>query len=256
MSILDRISKPQSKPVIMTILGEPGVGKTSLAAAFPSPVFIKVEDGTEGIPASLKDNIAELPEVKSVDQLWADLHGLVSEEHHFKTVVIDSVTALERLFQQHIVDSDPKKPKSITTAMGGYGAGFMAVGGLHQRVRRAATLLQDKGIHVLFLAHVEIDTLDLPDQDPYSRYSLRLNKRSMAPYVDDVSGVALVRLETFTMGDDEKRKKAVGNGNRIITMHATPASITKNRYGITDNIDFAIGTNPLAPYIDSLKEGE
>ena len=63
-------------------------------------------------------------------------------------------------------------------------------------------------------------------------------------------------IEDFTayLMDDEKRKKAVGNGNRIITMHATPASITKNRYGITDNIDFAIGTNPLAPYIDSLKE--
>lgn len=253
MSILDRISKPADKPVIMTILGEPGVGKTSLAAAFPKPIFIKVEDGTEGIPAELKESIGELPEIKNVDQLWGDLSDLISEDHGFKTVVIDSVTALERLFQQYIVDSDPKKPKLITTAMGGYGSGFMAVGALHQRVRRAASLLQEKGMHVLFLAHVEIDTLDLPDQDAYSRYSLRLNKRSMAPYVDDVSAVALVRLETFTMGDDDKRKKAVGNGNRIITLHATPASVTKNRYGIEQNIDFAKSTNPLAAFIPSLQ---
>lgn len=256
MSILDRISQPTSKPVVATILGEPGVGKTSLAAAFPKPVFVKIEDGTEGIPESLKGNIAELPEIKSVDQLWNDLNELIKEEHGFKTVVLDSVTALERLFQQYIIDTDPKKPKSINTAMGGYGAGFQAVGALHQRVRRAAGLLQDKGIHVLFLAHVEIDTLDLPDQDPYSRYSLRLNKRSMAPYVDDVSAVALVRLETFTKGDDDKRKKAVGNGNRIITMHATPASVTKNRYGIEQDIDFPVGSNPLAPFIPSLQEAK
>lgn len=255
MSILDRISQTAHKPVVMTILGEPGVGKTSLAAAFPSPVFIKAEDGTEGVPQELKSSISELPTVSDVDQLWRDLHELVSEDHGFKTVVIDSVTALERIFQQHVVDSDPKKPKSINTAMGGYGAGFQAVGAMHQRVRKAASLLQDRGIHVLFLAHVEISTLDLPDQDPYSRYSLRLNKRSMAPYVDDVSAVGLVRLETFTMGDaDDKRKKAVGSGNRIITMHATPASVTKNRYGITDNVEFAMASNPLIPYIPSLQE--
>lgn len=254
MSILDRISQPTSKPVIMTILGEPGVGKTSLAAAFPKPIFIKVEDGTEGIPEELKSSIGELPEIKNVDQLWQDMSDIINEDHGYKTVVIDSVTALERLFQQYVVDSDPKKPKSINTAMGGYGAGFQAVGALHQRVRRAASLMQEKGLHVLFLAHVEIDTLDLPDQDAYSRYSLRLNKRSMAPYVDDVSAVALVRLETFTVGDDDdKRKKAVGNGNRIITLHANPASVTKNRYGIEDNIEFAKCSNPLAEFIPSLQ---
>lgn len=253
MSILDRIAKPASKPVVATVLGEPGVGKTSLAAAFPKPVFIKVEDGTEGIPEEIKGNIAELPLIKTVDQLWQDLSDLVREDHGFKTVVIDSVTALERLFQAYIVESDPKKPKSINTAMGGYGAGFTAVGLLHQRVRKAAELLQEKGIHVLFLAHVEIDTLDLPDQDPYSRYSLRLNKRSMAPYVDDVSAVILVRLETFTKGDsDDKRKKAIGTGGRILTMHANPASVTKNRYGIEENIPFPKGTNPLAAHIPSL----
>lgn len=214
MSILDRISQPIDKPVIMTILGEPGVGKTSLAAAFPKPVFIKVEDGTEGVPEDLKGNISELPTIASVDQMWSDLSDLINENHGFSTVVIDSVTALERLFQQYVVDSDPKNPKSINTAMGGYGAGFQAVGAMHQRVRRAAGLLQDKGIHVLFLAHVEITTLDLPDEDPYSRYSLRLNKRSMAPYVDDVSAVALVRLETFTKGDDDgSRKKLLGRGS-------------------------------------------
>lgn len=254
MSILDRITQPTDKPVIMTVLGEPGVGKTSLAAAFPKPVFLKVEDGTEGIPEELKGNIAELPLIKSVDQLWSDLGDLVQEDHGFKTVVLDSATALERLFQQYIIDNDPKKPKSINTAMGGYGAGFQAVGALHQRVRRAAGVLQEKGIHVMFLAHVEIDTLDLPDEDPYSRYSLRLNKRSMAPYVDDVSAVALVRLETFTKGDDDgSRKKAIGTGQRVITMHANPASVTKNRYGIEDNILFPKATNPLTNYIPSLR---
>lgn len=40
----------------------------------------------------------------------------------------------------------------------------------------------------------------------------------------------------------------------MITMHANPASITKNRYGIEDNVQFHKSTNPLTQYIPSLQE--
>ena len=44
---LKSLSKPKGdRPVIMTIFGEAGLGKTTLAAMMPSPVFIRTEDGT------------------------------------------------------------------------------------------------------------------------------------------------------------------------------------------------------------------
>ena len=250
MSILDKIHKPADRPIVCTVLGDAGTGKTSLAATFPNPVFIRAEDGLQAIP--LDDRPDALPVVTDVAELWDQLGALIKEEHDYKTVVIDSVTALERLFGQHIIDSDPKKPKSLNQAIGGYGAGFQAVSTLHQRVRKAAELLANRGIHVVFIAHADLETIDLPDQEPHSRYSLRLHKRSVAPYVNDVDAVLHVRLKTYVMGEEGKRK-AISDGTRIVVCHAAASSISKNRYRITEELPFELGANPLAPYVPTLQ---
>src|SRR5690606_8250026 len=131
---------------------------------------------------------------------------------------------------------DPKKPRSINQALGGYGAGLGAVAALHQRVRKAAGILNErKGMHVIFIAHADTETIELPDQDPYTRYSLRLGKRSVAPYVDDSDIVGFLKLQTFTMGDGE-RKKAISDGSRILVCYAAASNVSKNRYGVTEDL--------------------
>jgi len=250
MSILAKISKPADRPVIVTILGDAGMGKTSLAASFPNPIFIRAEDGLQAIPLETRPDA--LPLLSGADDLWEQLQALITEEHNYKTLVIDSVTALERMFIQYVIDSDPKKPKSINQAMGGYGAGLSAVATMHQRVRKAAGILNErKGMHVVFIAHAETETLELPDQDPYTRYSLRLGKKSVAPYVDDCDVVGFIRLRTFTMGDGE-RKKAISDGTRELVCHATASNVSKNRYGIVEPLEVSNGINPLTNLIPSL----
>lgn len=250
MSILAKISKPADRPVIVTILGDAGMGKTSLAASFPNPIFIRAEDGLQAIPLETRPDA--LPLLSGVDDLWEQLQALITEEHSYKTLVIDSVTALERMFIQYVIDSDPKKPKSINQAMGGYGAGLSAVATMHQRVRKAAGILNErKGMHVVFIAHAETETVELPDQDAYTRYSLRLSKKSVAPYVDDTDVVGFIRLRTFTMGDGE-RKKAISDGTRELVCHATASNVSKNRYGIVEPLEVSNGINPLTNLIPSL----
>jgi len=249
MSILDQIAKPADRPVIVTLLGDAGMGKTSLAATFPKPVFIRAEDGMQAIAADARPDA--FPVLSSVDQLWEQLTALIKEDHGYKTVVIDSVTALERMFGQYILDNDPKRPKSLNQANGGYGAGFAAVATLHQRVRKAAGLLVEKGVHVVFIAHADTEVIELPDQDPYTRYSLRLHRKSTAPYTDDADVCAFIKLRTFTTGDGE-RKKAISDGSRLLVTYAAAANVSKNRFGITDDLELNPGQNPLAAHIPSL----
>lgn len=251
MSVLDQAGKPAPRPVIATILGDAGMGKTTLAATFPKPVVIRAEDGVQGVPEEIKPDA--LPPLKTVDDLWAQLGALVKEEHDYKTVIVDSVTQLEQMFVQHIVETDPKKPRSINQALGGYGAGVSAVGALHQRVRKAASSLVERGIHVVFIAHADTVTIEPPDGDPYTRYDLRLNKRSVAPYTDNVDIVAYLRLQTYTTGDGE-RKKAISDGSRVLVTYATPSNISKNRYGIVEDLPVEVGQNPMAPFIPSLNQ--
>lgn len=250
MSILSKITKPEDRPIIATITGDAGVGKTTLAATWPKPIFIRAEDGLQAVPADIRPDA--FPVLKSVDDLFEQLKALAQEEHDYKTLVVDSATQLETMFGQHVIDSDPKKPKSLAKAMGGYGAGFSAVGALHGRVRKAAQYLNDKGMHVIFIAHSDVSTLELPDQDPYSRYELRLHKKSMTHYTDNVDMVAYIKLQTFTRGEEGERKKAISTGVRVAVCQTAASCISKNRYGITDDIVLEQGVNPFIGIIPSL----
>lgn len=248
MSILETASVPEAGPQIITICGDAGLGKSTLAATFPNPLFIRAEDGVARIPSNIRPKA--LPVLRNEEQLWDQLKAMIHEEHDYKTVVVDTVSALDRLFVQAILAQDGKA-KSLNQALGGYGAGFSALAARHQQVRNAAELLRIKrGMNVVFLAHTEVGTVRLPDVDDFSRYSLRMtHDKSLPPYLDDVDAVGFLRQRIVLRGDDDERKKAVSDDTRELVMHVTASNVSKNAYGITEPVEVKLGENPLAEYM-------
>ena len=115
---LKSLSRPTSaRPIIATLFSEGGMGKTTLAAMFPSPVFIRAEDGTaslDGHPDAML-----FPVAKSTADVFGAIEALASEEHDRKTVVIDSVTQFEKLAIREILDSETNpKAKSMAAVPG------------------------------------------------------------------------------------------------------------------------------------------
>lgn len=255
MSLLDTIQKPEDRPLMATILGDAGMGKTRLAAAFPKPIFIRAEDGLQSVPVD--DRPDAFPQITSPGELWEQLTALIREKHDYATLVVDSVTALERLFIESVMEKDGRA-KAIAQAMGGYGAGYQAVGAQHQRVRKAAGILNTKrGMNVIFIAHAEVETMRSPDLDDFMRYTLRLNQKySLAPYVDDVDLVGFVRLQSFIKGDDGERKRVFSTGRRELVVHANASNVSKNRFGLEEPMPFNEGENPLADLIPSINQGK
>lgn len=249
---LDSISKPQSKPIMATILGEAGTGKTTFAANFPSPIFIRAEDGLTSLES--RDGIEAFPLISNTNEVFEGINVLATQDHSYKTLIVDSVTKLNEMFEKEVVESDPKKPRSINQALGGYGAGHAAVAEKHRTLRNwCESLRAAKGMNIIFIAHADNETIELPDQDPYTRYTLRLNKRSVSSYVDNVDLVGLVRLRTFTTGDGE-RKKATSDGARELVCTALASSVSKNRYGITKTLPLGEFENPLIDYVPWLQQ--
>jgi len=249
---LKQLSKPTSRPVIATIVGDGGIGKTTLAASFQQPtVFLRTEDGTESLAGH--DDVALFPVAENSQQIMEGIAALASEDHPFKTVVLDSVTQLNTMIEHEVVAMDGRA-KSINQALGGYGAGYQAASERHRQIREAmGNLSLTKGMHVVFIAHADTETIDLPDQDPYTRYTLRMNKRSVQHYSDNCDLVGYIKLKTFTKGDGEKRK-AISDGSRIVTCYPTANHISKNRFGISQDLPFNLGENPFAPFIPALNQ--
>lgn len=250
---LASLAKPQLGAIHCTLVGEGGIGKTSLAAAFPAPVFIRTEDGMASL---IGHDVQAFPLAHSSDDVFAAIKALATEEHQFKTLVIDSITQLNTMIESEIIASDPKQPKSINQANGGYGAGHASVAQAHQKIREWCNRLAfEKGMNIVYIAHADSETVEPPDNDAYTRYSLRLNKRSVSHYSDNVDIVAFIKLKTLTYGQDDT-KKAKTTGERIITCYPTPSHISKNRFGIKEDLIFREGENPFVPYIQKVSHVE
>jgi phage nucleotide-binding protein len=245
---LKTLSKPSGqRPIICTLFGEGGMGKTTLAAMFKSPVFIRTEDGTASLAGN--DNVSLFPLATSTQDVLDAIEALATQKHDHKTLVIDSITQLATMVEAEIVAADPKA-KSINQAGGGYGAGYSTAAEKHRQIRDwAGSLAYEKGMNVIFIGHADTEMLDLPDMDAFARYTVRMHKKSIPHYTDNVDLVGLIRLKTFVRGGDGDKKRAISTGEREIICHPQASSVTKNRFNISEPLAFTFDRNPFADFV-------
>ena len=245
---LKTLSKPSGqRPIICTLFGEGGMGKTTVAAMFKSPVFIRTEDGTASLAGN--DNVNLFPLATSTQDVLDAIEALATQKHDHKTLVIDSITQLGTMIEAEIVAADPKA-KSINQAGGGYGAGYSTAAEKHRQIRDwAGSLAYEKGMNVIFIGHADTEMLDLPDMDAFARYTVRMHKKSIPHYTDNVDLVGLIRLKTFVRGGDGDKKRAISTGEREIICHPQASSVTKNRFNVSEPLAFTFDRNPFADFV-------
>jgi phage nucleotide-binding protein len=245
---LKTLSKPSGqRPIICTLFGEGGMGKTTLAAMFPNPVFIRTEDGTASLAGN--DNVSLFPLATSTQDVLDAIEALATQKHDHKTLVIDSITQLATMVEAEIVAADPKA-KSINQAGGGYGAGYSTAAEKHRQIRDwAGSLAYEKGMNVIFIGHADTEMLDLPDMDAFARYTVRMHKKSLPHYTDNVDLVGLIRLKTLIRGGDGDKKRAISTGEREIICHPQASSVTKNRFNVSEPLAFTFDRNPFADFV-------
>ena len=118
MSMLENIRRGrESKPPRLFIYGQEGVGKSTVGAAAPNPVFVQTEDGLGEI------DTAKFPLAKNLADVTSAMTALRDEPHDFQTVVLDSADWLERLIWDRVCQDFGIR--SIEKADGGYGKGYV-----------------------------------------------------------------------------------------------------------------------------------
>lgn len=230
-----RIQKgPTVEPLRILLHGVSGIGKTTFAAAAPKALFLTAEDGGGDL------DIARLP-VDSWKAALAELSNVLREEHDYDTLVIDTVSTLERLCHAHIVAES--KAATIDDAFGGYGKGYTAA--LVEQEKLIAALDQlriRRRMNVLALCHTTIKKFDDPRGVPYDRYQLAMNEKAAKlwmAWADDVLFAnydVRVKTETATAKKGKARDEVP---DRVIYTETRAAYDAKNRHALPADLELS-----------------
>ena len=217
------------------IYGPEGIGKSTLAAQFPAPVFLDTEGGTSHL------DVARFPRPKN----WADVvlavSHLLTGQHAFQTLVIDSADWLEKLLADEICRRANKEGLEDF----GYGKGWQYVAEEYARFLAQLDRLRERGMNIVLIGHSMIRKFEAPDAaGSYDRYELKLGKQLAALTKEWVDALLFVNYFTKVTEKDGKQK-AVGGRERVVYTTHTAAWDAKNRYGLDDKLPCTIAA--LAP---------
>ena len=86
--------EPHKKRLKLFMFGDAGVGKTTAACALPKPYIIDAEKGTDNYSELINSLGGAVFQTTSIDEVISEIRSLATEEHGFKTLVIDPISPL------------------------------------------------------------------------------------------------------------------------------------------------------------------
>ncbi len=244
-------------PVKVCLYGVEGIGKTTFASKFPKPIFLDLDKGTSRL------DVARIRNISSWAMLISTIKEIYGNPDEYKTLVIDTADAAERLCIEHICNKYNKDGIEDF----GYGNGYTY---LTEEYARFLTLLETcitQGINVVILAHAILKTVTIPDEmGSYDHWELKLSKKTtnqVAPLVKEWADVLLfANYKTLLVQDGNNTKKKAAGGKRMMWTSHTPFADAKNRFGLSEELEFDYAniahivpnnTSPLVASIETPK---
>ncbi len=239
------------------IYGPPGIGKTTLASEFPNAVFLQIEDGTPG-----DVELTSFGKLDNFGDVMDALGALYQEDHGFNTVVIDSVTEMQRLiYAETCARGDDKGNAKANIEDFGYGKGYVYAMRVAQEFIDGINFLRtDRNMAVVLIAHSSVQRFDDPETVSYDRYEIEIRSSDKANsnlrglFEREMDAIILLKqpvtVKTEEQGFNKERARAGGGGTTLMHAVGRPAYTAKNRYGIPPEIRYDKGTgfDALAPY--------
>jgi hypothetical protein len=223
------VTGKQALPPRICIFGGHGIGKSTIASKFPSPIFISTEDGL----ASL--DVTSFPRAESVADVAQNIKTLIKEEHDFRTVVLDTADWLvEPLIVQDVESKHDAKELA-------YGKGQIMIAETFREMLSGFDVLRRKrDMNIVILAHSAITRYDDPRSEPYDRCQPKLPTRCNALLQEWVDVLAFagfrIIVKKAEVGFGNQVSRGITTGERLLHMVENPAYVAKNRYACPDTI--------------------
>jgi hypothetical protein len=211
----------------IVIVGQGKIGKTTFAASAPNSIGILTEDGADAVDAQA------FPLATTLNDVYQAMTTLITEQHEFQNVFVDSVDWLEPMVQAHVCQTNGWK----NIEQPGFGKGYVAAAEEWRNfLNGLETLRQQRGMGVILIAHDKIKRVEDPLTEGYDTHALKLHDRASALVSEwaDVIGYAGYQVLTnkTDAGFGNKETKATTTGARILHVEPHPAHCGGNRFGL------------------------
>lgn len=217
--------------------GVGGSGKTSLLAEACLDRNGVMLLGEEGLSTLKYDGVTTTGGViGSWDEFMEILLALATETHAYKLVAIDAIDKLiphleKKVVKEHF-DNDSKKAEAFKAKYGPMLTEF-------NRVLKAFSILQSKGIEVMVSVHSVVVQSRQPDAEPYSTYDMALGggqKTSLSAALYDYCDNCIFLNRDVTVVDGK------GRGGRLMAhTKSDPCWTAKSRTDLPESFLLSYG---------------
>jgi hypothetical protein len=254
-------------PLRYIVYGPEGVGKTTLAADAPDPIWLDIEDGSSRVNVarySFHDGPnGHVP--SGYGEITAAIDDLTNSDHPYKTLVIDTADRLESMIWRSMLERDsstsaqnPKTKVYTSIEDYGYGKGYqMAVEEWRSLCARLDRLRAVRRMSIVMIAHAQIRPFKNPEGEDFDRYQLRIHDKAAGFLKEwaDVTGFA--RFEdgaAKTPGAKTDRPKGFSTGRRLLMLSRTAAFDAKSRISLPDEVEIAV-EHPWGALAEAVEAG-
>lgn len=253
MGMLDKITSGTSpQPPRIILYGEEGIGKSTLAAQFPRPIFIQTENGLGQI------NCAKFPLCQTYDDALDCIKAIANEDNKYFTLVIDSLDWLEKLIHERIPDHPENKYRKEVADLE-FGRGYTWAMDYWQQIFDQLDAVA-KFRNVVLIAHAKPETVKDPERGAYNVISPAIQGLPQKKFVEWADAILYAHVPisldqvkvgmSGTMPVAQTKKVAGGGIVRQLRCIRGAAVRAKNRYSMPEILTLEWPT--LKPYLAGL----
>ena len=184
-----------------------------------NPIFLPII-GEEGV-----DDIAvpKFPVAETYAQALEAITALSGGGHPYKTLAIDSTSALERVIFKHCCEVNAWNNIEAL----GYGKGYEEAARVWDELTRALDYLRkERGIGCILIGHVRVRSFNDPLSAPYDHYEWDINQRAASLLTKWADGILFARMKSYTTEEGKRgntKTHAVGSGERCLYTQERPS---------------------------------